>query len=180
MEDPLDRYDIEGELDDIYLQDENEELEGEKSDAEELLNPDMIAEEADNIESVAGYKERQQATAGSRPQGDTFGALGGRLARAQRTPEEIALVQINVSLDSQELSFLKEGEKETIREKLQDYPRIEYYNVDMLVKATVYNERNATLNRKAFQSFAKQIGCVDDCQIDLVRYIRLLKSAPKK
>jgi len=178
--DPFDTYDVDVELEEDFPRDGDAELDEERDDADQLISTDQLEEEAEQPEAVASYRERQQATAGSRPGGDTFAPLGGNLARAQRTPEEIARIQMEQTFNNQEMSFLREGERETIRGRLIDFPNIQFYNVETLVKAAAYLERNKELNRKNFQAYAKQINAVGVYQIDLVRYIRLLMNPPKR
>lgn len=178
--DPFDTYDIDVEVAEDFPQDEDAELNEERDDAEQLISMDQLEEEIDQPENVASYRERQQATAGSRPGADTFAPLGGNLARAQRTPEEIARIQIDQTFNNPEMSFLNEGERTNIRDRLIDFPNIQFYNVETLVKAAAYLERNKDLNRKSFQAYSNQISAAGVYQIDLVRYIRLLMTPPKR
>ena len=174
--DPFDTYDVDVELEEEYQRDDDQALDEEQQDAEQLISTDAIEEE---VEAVASYRERQQATAGRRPGADTFAPMGGRMAMAQRTPEEYARIQIDMTFNNAEMNFVTDSERETIRERLVDLPNIQFYNIDTLVKAAVYLERNKDLNKKSFQAFAKQVNSAGVSQIDLVRYIRLLMK-PKR
>lgn len=167
----FDDYDLE--LENEYAQNEDASLNEDEEDADALINYQEIEEEADQPALVASFRERQQISAG-RAGADTFAPLGGALARAQRTPEEIARIQIEQAFDNPQLSFLRDSEKEAIRDRLVEYPNIQLYNIDTLVKASAYLERNKGLDEKKFQAYAKLIGSTGVNQIDLVRYIRLL------
>lgn len=177
MDDPFDTYDVDVELEERYPQDDDPELEEERDDAEQLAG-DFVSEEADQVEFGASYREKQQATAGQRPQGDTFAPLGGRLARANRSPEDVARDQINQTLNTAELSYLSESDRQSIHDRLDELPYLPLYNIDTLVKAAAYLERNNTLNKKDFQAFAKRINSTGINQIDIVRYIRFLLKTP--
>lgn len=140
---------------------------------EESLEPDIAGRDED-IEFEPDFKQLQQ-TSYERGAGLKTVGLSAGQQKAQRTPEEAAIDQVQGVLASsyQDLSEDKKRQIVAVAERTKN---IYLLNVEVFVLAALWIDEGSVLDTKNFQNFVKiHAGRSEVDQVDLLRYIRMLQ-----
>jgi len=143
--------------------------EDEKSDYEETFEDDKAGSD-EEIEFAPDYKQLQQISDKRTPGGDVTGPSKG-LQKAQRTPEEATLDQVEGVLSSTypDISSTLRHRVINVIEKVKN---VYLYNVDILVLAAIWTVEGKELTKQNIKTFTTRYKTSNT--IDLIRYIRVL------
>lgn len=157
---------------DYYGDDEPlEEREGDEEEEEPSFDEDEEPGGDEDVELGPDYKQLQQISFERRSSlGGTTGPSEG-LQKAQRTPEEATLDQVEGVLSSS-YSDMPHPTRQRIVSIIEKIPKVYLYNVNILVLSALWIAEGRSLNKKNLQEFIAEHEKSEVNPLDLVRYIR--------
>lgn len=167
-------YDEDKYEDEPYEGEQDEEGEYEEGDGgEEGGEEPGVGYGEEDIEFTQDYKQLQQTGRERRSALGTAGLSEG-LQKAQRTPEEATLDQVEGVISST-YPEISDTIRQKVISKIEKLKSVYLYNVEVLVLASIWSVEGRELTKKGLQDFfAKYKNRVEITVVDLVRYIRIL------
>lgn len=131
-------------------------------------------EEGEGVEGSAEGPDFKSTFADfERTAGGAVGTGVSRIQKSKRSPQDAAQDKAKGILNDGSYDWIESNEKEKVYRKIGKIDNIERYNIETLVPAIIFVNKEYDLH-KNFSSFYKKLFEIN--KLDLIRYIRFLQN----